>query len=150
MNKRWIPLLAITLLVAAMASAQLTGAPPQRGGRMGALLVQVLQPTPDQLAAWKQLREAQATAMKPLLQNARDLRSQLDTALKATTPDPATIGKLTLALRTARQAIRAQADDSKAKFEATLTPEQKTKFDALQAAGKAFRRPHLMGGMDKQ
>jgi Spy/CpxP family protein refolding chaperone len=148
MNKRWIPLLAIALLVAAMASAQpMTGAPPQRGGRMAAMLVAVLQPTPDQLTTWKQLREAQATAMKPLVQNARDLRGQLDTAMKATAPDPATVGKLTLELRTARQAIRALADDSKAKFVATLTPDQKTKFEALQAAGKAFRRPHAMGGM---
>jgi Spy/CpxP family protein refolding chaperone len=117
---------------------------------MGAVLVQVLQPTPDQLAIWKQLREAQATAMKPLLQNARDLRGQLDTAMKATPPDPATVGKLTLALRAAREAVRAQADDSQAKFVATLTPEQKTKFEALQAAGKAFRRPHAMGGMAPQ
>ena len=150
MNKRWIPLMAIALLGAAMASAQMGGAPPQRGGRMGALLVQVLQPRPDQLATWKQLREAQATAMKPLVQNVRDLRDQLDTAMKATPPDPATVGKLTLSLRAARQAIRALADDSEAKFVATLTPDQKTKFEALQAAGKAFRHPHAMGGMGQR
>lgn len=150
MNKRWIPLLAIALLVAAMASAQMGSAPMQHGGRIGALLVQVLQPTPDQLATWKQLREAQATAMKPLVQNAHDLRGQLDAAMKATPPDPATVGKLTLELRAARQAIRALADDSEAKFVATLTPEQKTKFEALQAAGKALRRQHAMGGMSQR
>jgi Spy/CpxP family protein refolding chaperone len=136
MNKRWIPIVAVvTLLCAAIASAQpMMGAAPQRP-RRGAALAEYLQPTPEQATAWKQLRSDTAAAMKPLAQNAQDLRKQLDVAMSATSPDPAAIGKLTLALRSAREQLRSAHDASEAKFVATLTPEQKAKFDAFKAAG---------------
>lgn len=136
MNKRWIPIVAVvTLLCAAIASAQpAVGTPPQRAGR-GAALAEYLQPTPDQVTAWKQLRSDAAATMKPLAQNAQDLRKQLDVAMSATSPDPATIGKLSLALRSVREQMRSARDASEAKFVATLTPEQKAKFDAFKAAG---------------
>jgi Spy/CpxP family protein refolding chaperone len=141
MNKRWILIVAVvTLLCAAVASAQpAPGTPPHRAGR-GAALAEYLQPTPEQIALWKQLRSDSAATMKPLAQSVQDLRKQLDVAMSATSPDPAAIGKLALALRSARDEMRSARDASKAKFVATLTPEQKTKFDAMQAAGGFLRQ----------
>lgn len=135
MNKRWILIVAVvTLLCAAMASAQpIMGRTPQRAGR-GAVLAEYLQPTPEQITAWKQLRSETAAAIKPLVQSAQDLRKQLGVAMSATSPDQAAIGKLTLALRSARDDVRSARSTSKAKFVATLTPDQKAKFDALEAA----------------
>ena len=135
MNKRWILIVAVgTLLCAAMASAQpMMEKTPQRAGR-GAVLAEYLQPTPEQITVWKQLRSDTAAAMKPLVQGAQDLRKQLGVAMNAPSPDPAAIGKLTLALRTARDEVRSARSESQAKFVATLTPDQKAKFDALEAA----------------
>ena len=140
MNKRWILIVAVaTLFCAAVGSAQpAMGTPQQRAGR-AAVLAEYLQPTPEQITTWKQLRSDTAAAMKPLAQSAQDLRRQLDAATSAPSPDPATIGKLTLALRSARDQMRSERDASKAKFVATLSPEQKTKFDALQAAGSFLK-----------
>lgn len=147
MNKRWILILAVvTLLCAAIASAQpAPGANPQRAGRAAAL-AEYLQLTPEQVTAAKQLRSDTAQTVKPLARNARDLRKQLAAAMSATTPDTATIGKLTLALHAAREQVRSAVDASKAKFAATLTPDQKAKFDALEAAG-GFLKHRRQGAM---
>jgi Spy/CpxP family protein refolding chaperone len=147
MNKRWILIVAVvTLFSAAVALAQpAPGTRQQRAGR-GARLAEYLQLTPEQAAAAKQLRSDTAAAMKPLVQNAQDLRKQLDAAMSATSPDAAAIGKLTLALRTARDEMRSARQASEAKFVALLTPDQKAKFDAFQAAA-GFRRHRGQGAM---
>jgi Spy/CpxP family protein refolding chaperone len=147
MNKRWILIVAVvTLLCAAIASAQpAPGTQPQRAGRAAAL-AEYLQLTPEQITAAKQLHSDTAAAMKPLVQNAQGLRKQLDAAMSATSPDPAAIGKLALALRTARADVRSARQASEAKFVAMLTPDQKVKFDAFQAAA-GFRRHRGQGAM---
>jgi Spy/CpxP family protein refolding chaperone len=146
MNKRWVPIAAaVTLFCATMVSAQpAAGTPHGRGGR-GAVLANYLQLTPDQITAWKQLRKDEATEIKPLAQNARDLRQQLDAAMNATPPDPATVGKLSLELRSLHEQIRTAREASTAKFAATLTPEQKVKFDAFQAALKTMGQGRRSG-----
>jgi Domain of Unknown Function (DUF1520). len=143
MNKRWILIFAVvTLLCAAVASAQPgPGMHPMRAGRAAAL-AEYLQLTPEQITAAKQLHSDEAAAIKPLIQNAQDLRKQLGEAMKATSPDAAAIGKLTLALHSARDQVRTTHEASKAKFVALLTPEQKAKFDAMEAAGGFMRHRH--------
>lgn len=129
---------AALLLVAAMATAQpIPNAQNPGGGR--AVLVAYLQLTPDQIAAWQQIHKDTAAAVKPLATQAHDLRTQLEAAVKAASPDPAAIGKLTLALHSVREKIRATRSDSKDKLLALLTPEQKTKFEAFEAAKAAMR-----------
>lgn len=129
---------AALLLVAAIATAQpIPNAQHPGGGR--AALVHYLQLTPDQIAAWQQIHKDTAAAVKPLATQAHDLRTQLEAAVKATTPDPAAVGKLTLALRSVREQVRATRSDSKDKLLAVLTPEQKTKFEAFEAARAALR-----------
>jgi Spy/CpxP family protein refolding chaperone len=139
MKARWISIAAAALvLVAAIATAQpLPNAHNPGGPRAG--LVAYLQLTPDQITAWQQIHKDTAAAIKPLASQARDLRTQLEAAVKAGSPDPVAIGKLTLALRSVREQVRAARDESKTKLLAVLTPEQKTKFEAFEAARGAMR-----------
>ena len=125
MNVRSITVAFVTLLIATTAMAQ------QRVG-------QYLQLTPDQIASWKQIRADEAAALKPLVANARELRTQLADAIKAN--DQAAAGKLTLEIAAVREQIRASREASKAKLEAVLTPDQKTKFEAFQAAVEFLKK----------
>jgi Spy/CpxP family protein refolding chaperone len=130
-------LIAILLiLIAAVAIAQ-------PAARPGAVLAKYLDLTPDQAAAWKQIHTDTAAVVQPLATTERATRKQIETALQAATPDPAAIGKLTITLHATRDQIRAAHEASKAKLVAVLTAEQKTKFEAFEAAakfGRAARR----------
>ncbi|HYM61644.1 MAG TPA: periplasmic heavy metal sensor [Thermoanaerobaculia bacterium] len=143
MKARCISVAAVALLLtAALATAQpLSNAQNPGAGR--ARLVAYLQLTPDQITAWKQIHQDTAAAVKPLVEQARDLRTQLGAAVKAATPDPATVGKLTLEIRSVREKIHATRSESKDKLLAVLTAEQKTKFEAFLAARASMRhRPN--------
>ena len=131
MKMRLIAPLAI-LAIAAAAFAQ--PAPPIRR------IIQYLDLTPDQIAAWKQIHTDTAEKVRPLATTARETQKQLKDALESPSPDPATVGKLAIALHATRGQIRAARADERAKLVATLTPEQKTKFEALEAL-KKLRRP---------
>ena len=124
MNFRSITILLVALFVAVGAMAQQP--------KPAAVLAQYLQLTPDQAAAWKQIRSDAVTAAKPLVADLRDLRQQLAAAVKAN--DEAAAGKLTLQIALAREQLRAAREAANAKLEAVLTPDQKTKFEAFQAA----------------
>ena len=97
-----------------------------------ARLARYLDLTPDQIAAWKQIHADTAPIIQPLAASARETRQQLKAALQATTPDPATVGKLAISLHATREQIRAARAAEREKFVALLTPEQKAKLDALQ------------------
>lgn len=133
MKTRLIAALAI-LAVAAAAFAQ-PAAPPR-----ARILAKVLDLTPDQIAAWKQIESDAAATIKPLATSARETRQQLQAALQAPSPDPAAVGRLAIALHATREQIKNVRADVHAKLVATLTPEQKTKFDALEEAAKLRRR----------
>ena len=134
----------VVLLTAVVAMAQRgPGGPPPDGGEVA--LARYLQLTPDQIASWKQIHMDTAEAMKPLAETARGLREQIDTALDAATPDPLAVGKLAVSLDAVRDQMKALREDSQSKRLAVLTPEQKTKFEAFEAAAafmKHSRRPN--------
>lgn len=141
MKTRWIPLAtAVILLAAAVAVAQPVPPGGPRSARPQAALAAYLQLTPDQIAAWQQIHKDTAAAVKPLADNAGDLRKQLEATVKAASPDPATVGKLVLSLHSVRDQIRTARENSKTKLLAVLTPEQKTKFEGFQAAAGFMRR----------
>ena len=137
MKTRTIGIGIALVMIAGMAFAQAPAGPPRPGL---AALVNYLQLTPDQKAAWRQIHQETAAAIKPLRENAIDLAKQLHTAVTASTPDQAAIGKLALALHSVRDEIRTTRKSSEEKLAAVLTAEQKTKFEAFLAAGKAIRR----------
>jgi Spy/CpxP family protein refolding chaperone len=131
MKTKFIAALAL-LLVATAAFAQ----QPSRAAR----LARYLELTPDQIAAWKQIHTDTAAIVQPLEATAHSTRTQLEAALKAATPDPAAVGKLAIALHATREQIRTARADARTKLVAVLTPEQKTKFEALEAWEK-LRKP---------
>jgi Spy/CpxP family protein refolding chaperone len=139
MRMRWIAVAAaIVLLTCATAMAQpapLAG--PHPGGAR--VLAAYLQLTPEQIASWKQINADTAAAVKPLIANARDLEKQLNAAVQAASPDPAAVGKLALSVHSARNQIRAAHEESRSKLVALLTPEQKVRFEAFQAAVEFVR-----------
>lgn len=132
------------LMTAAVAVAQRgPGGPGPDGGQVA--LARYLQLTPDQIESWKQIHTDTAEAMKPLAQNARGLREQIATALDVASPDSAAVGKLAVSLDAVRDQMKALREESQSKRLAVLTPEQKTKFEAFEAAAafmKQNRRPH--------
>jgi Spy/CpxP family protein refolding chaperone len=113
---------AIILVIVAASPAQ----PHAAGARV---LGKYLQLTPDQVTAWKQIDSDTAATIEPLVTQARDLRKQI-----AAATDPVEVGKLTVSLRAVGDQIRAARQSTKTKLAATLTPEQKTKYEAFEAA----------------
>jgi Spy/CpxP family protein refolding chaperone len=120
MNTRFIAALAILAATAAFAQPR------------AARLAHYLDLTPDQIAAWKQIHTDTAALIQPLAASAHETRTQLKAALESASPDPTAVGKLAIALHATRTQIRDARADARAKLEAVLTPEQKTKFEALK------------------
>jgi len=137
MKKLTIGIAALFVAAAAMAQT----APPPAPPRAAKALADYLQLAPDQISAWKQINQDTAAAVRPLAENARDLHAQLQDALNAATPDPAAVGKLALSMHGVQEQIRTLREDAQNKRIALLTPDQRTKFDAFQAAARTIRQP---------
>ena len=144
MKTRHTFLALAALLVALSAAAQpFPPAGPHAMNRR-AELAKYLALTPEQITAWQQIGQEEATAIKPLVANVRDLEAQLKTALEAATPDALAVGKLAVSIHSAREQIRAANEGAKAKRIAVLAADQKVKFDAFHAALQ-FVRPGRAG-----
>src|SRR5512142_2216073 len=145
MKKYFVAMVALALMTG-LAFAQMG---PQHPQRPQAVLAQYLQLTQEQITAWQQIDKDTAAAVKPLSENARNLRKQVETALQGTNPDPAAVGKLVVAADAARDQIKSLQDAAKAKRLALLTPDQKAKYDAFEAATEFLRAnrpgPQMMG-----
>jgi Spy/CpxP family protein refolding chaperone len=96
----------------------------------------------DQQTTWKSLFEKHKEETQPLRQEGRDLHQRLKAALNAENPDPAAVGAATLALKEHRAKMKAAHEAFTAQLTGTLTPEQKTKFEAFKSA----HRWHRHGG----
>jgi Spy/CpxP family protein refolding chaperone len=90
--------------------------------------------TEEQQASWKSLHEQHKTEMEPLREEGRELHERLRAAIEAENPDPTAVGTATLALKQHREKARAARQAFKEKLTSTLTPEQKTRFDAFKAS----------------
>lgn len=136
-------ILSVTALAAGVlgAGALLMAAGPQDAARQGRgpdgrfqRMAEYLGLTEDQQAAWKSLQEQHRAEMEPLRQEGRELHERLKAATDAENPDPTTVGAATLALKQHREKARAAQQAFTEKLTSTLTPEQKTKFDAFKAS----------------
>ncbi len=155
---RWggLAMLIAAAAGAGVASAQdAPGGPKPRGHRMGPgghdRMASYLGLTEDQKAQWKAAHDQLRATMQPLFKQMQDQRQQLRAALDQATPDPAAVGQLMIATRALGQKIHAARQAMQTQLEATLTPEQKTKFDALKATqgmgrGFGFRGHRGPGG----
>ena len=122
-------------LGASMAGAQPAEGPGKGGpGRfMADRMGRALNLSDEQKASFQKALEQQRPQMQALHQQLRDNHQKLDDALKGDNPDPASVGQLVIqghALMKRGGALREQAKQA---LRGLLTPEQQTKFDALES-----------------
>ena len=71
--------------------------------------------------------------MEALHKQMRDNHQRLDAALKGENPDPRTVGQIVIQGNALRKQAEAQREQGSQALRGLLTPEQQTKFDALQS-----------------
>lgn len=102
--------------------------------------------TEEQQAEWKSLQEQHRAEMEPLRQEGRELHERLRTATEAENPDLTAVGAATLALKQHREKAKAAREAFTEKLTSTLTPEQKTRFEAFQASHRGGYGKHGVKG----
>ena len=120
-----------------------------RLGRMA----EYLELSDQQRESARQLFQSYAEKVRPMREGQRGVREQLRTALDAPNPDPAQVGRLMIQIHDAREQVRAARKEMDRSFAALLTPEQRTKYDALKDARdsfgpRRFGRGHRHGGAE--
>lgn len=91
--------------------------------------------TADQKAAWEAIRAETHETIEPLHEQGQALAAQLES-----TNDAVGIGNLVLQLRAVSSQIEAAREAGDAKFAATLSADQKVKFEAFEAASQFLHR----------
>ena len=131
------------LLIAAIATSVVAqprrpidrhDAPPPPNGDA---LVNYLNLTADQKAAWAAARTAFETTVAPLHDKIESTQNQLRQLMDSKSNDATAIGTLMIAIRDGHDQIKAQHDALDAKLESVLTADQKTMFAAFRAARAA-------------
>jgi Spy/CpxP family protein refolding chaperone len=141
--KRIAVILALVLATATTGFTQ-QGPPPGGGPPRPAgpdPLVAYLNLTAEQKTAWDSARAAFETAAQPLFEKQREAQEQLGTLLDSKSADACAIGTQMIAIRTIGDQIKAAHDALDAKFESLLTADQKSKYEAFEAAVQ-FLRDH--------
>jgi Spy/CpxP family protein refolding chaperone len=130
-------LIVVTILGAAFgalpAAAQPAGDGPGHGRHRARAIVDYLDLTPEQQEQWKALREQHREEMKGLREDGRDVRQRLRESLEADAPD-AVVGEAAKAAHAHRQRMDQARKAFGGELRSVLTPEQREKFDAFQAA----------------
>ena len=127
--KRILVLTTITLVAAVSIFA---GQRPRReeGGELG----HYLQLTADQRATWDSARANFEASAGPLFEKHHALMEQVETALQSKSSDACSVGSNLIAAQAVGEQIRAAKEVLQQKQASVLTPEQKTKFEAFNAA----------------
>lgn len=124
-------------LLAIPASAQNAPGPRLPGCNDPRGIARYLRLSQEQATAWRTLREDLRDAVKPYADAIEPLREELGGLLEATSPDACTVGGVVVAIDVQHDQIDALHTAYESDFEALLTPEQLTKWEALQAACQA-------------
>jgi len=130
---------------AMMAGPLLAAEPPARPGRPGGPgpmdgMARYLGLSEDQKAQIAERRKQERSTVGPVFEKLRASREKLRAALDAAAPDAATVGSLAIEAHRLQEQLKSRRDANEKEIRALLTPEQQTKFDALQA---------LRGGPDR-
>jgi len=83
----------------------------------------------EQKAQLKQIHEQQREVMKPLVEQQKQLRDQMEQFLASGKPDATRIGQLQIQLFALRGQFRAQREKMQQEFVNVLTPEQKAQWE---------------------
>jgi len=94
--------------------------------------------TAQQQASWETIQTNLRASIQALHEQQRTLNQQLREAVEAGT-DAAAIGNLVLQVRGIQSQIDTARDAAETQFAATLTAEERTKFEALLAAAEYLR-----------
>jgi protein CpxP len=105
------------------------------GGHHGFAAFGKLDLTDDQKKQIRELMQDQRDAMKPLRQQEMEARKELREAIDGGA-DATRVGQLTLALEGIRKQVRARHEAARDQIVSLLTPEQKEKYEELQAERK--------------
>jgi Spy/CpxP family protein refolding chaperone len=142
--KKTSGILILGLAVAAGGAAVGLSAEGREGGdraaRRAEWLAKELNLTEEQKASWRAMHEQHLSEMQPLRDEGRALHEKLRAALQAERPDPQVVGEATIALQQHRQVVEAARKAYHEKLAKELTPEQRTKFDALAESHRMKHR----------
>jgi Spy/CpxP family protein refolding chaperone len=133
-NMKRIVIALSVALVATLAIAQEPGRVFVHGpGLEGDGIVSALNLSTDQKVQWDAIHQQLEASMKPLFDQHRAAEQQLNAAADASNPDATSVGRAYLAMRDVGKQIKAAHESAKSKIDAILTPDQKSKFDAIHA-----------------
>lgn len=142
-------------LLTGIALAQPPGPGPRMRARGTALQAGALKTelglTDDQVTQLRALRRKQAEEMKTVGQQMRDEGKRLRELMASSGPDPAAVGKQTLALRALREQARAKRGAFQEQARALLTPQQRDKLKEMEASrdlAPAMRQARILGLLD--
>jgi len=150
----WMAALVGSLAVAAAGMGQANDGQQARGaggpgrhfgaGHRGERIERELNLTDKQKAAWKQIHDAHFQSIKPLIDQERQIHTQIREQLDSGNADAEAIGKLMISAHDVGKQFQASRDELDAKLSQVLTPDQKTKFDAMKQ--RRMERRHGFGG----
>lgn len=156
MKRKHLIIAAIAVLaLTTIAFAQGFGDRPfGRGdGRRGAIMHErvavVLDLSEDQLAKWKAIQTATHQKMEPLATQRQANAAALRAEMASGQPNAQKVGELMIANRQIADEMKGLREQSRAQFEAILTPEQKAKHDELKALRGDRRGPGGRRGMGR-
>ncbi len=92
--------------------------------------------TEDQVARLHQVQRDRLQQMRPAVRQIAEQQHALDQELQSATPDPATVGRLTLEIRELRQRTPMSRDVLRQQALSILTPDQQARLDTLNEAMK--------------
>ena len=133
MKRTLFTLSLVALVVAATAVVAQEKMRMEMGGGEMAAIVDALQLTPSQQAVFDSAHADFKAAAQPLLDKQRALGRQIETDLKSKSADACAIGGEMIAQHAITDQVLALHEQLKAKVSAVLTPEQKTKLEAISS-----------------
>ncbi|HTR02459.1 MAG TPA: Spy/CpxP family protein refolding chaperone [Thermoanaerobaculia bacterium] len=126
-------LCAAAIVAQTRSDAVLGGGPGPHGpgGPCSDQLVSYVGLTADQQTALTALRQQTADTIQPLAEQAGSLGQQIDLAIAAGNADPCAIGGLAVQIAGIRSQIDAARKAAEAAFVASLTSDQKARYDTF-------------------
>jgi len=124
---------AAAIVAQTRSDAVLGGGPGPHGpgGPCGDQLVSYVGLRADQQTALTALRQQTADTIQPLAEQIGSLHQQIDLAIAAGNPDPCAIGALDIQIAGIRSQIDAARKAAEATFAASLTSDQKARYDTF-------------------
>lgn len=137
-RKHLIIAAVVVLALTTIAFAQGFGGRPfgrgdgQRGAMMRERVATVLDLSDAQVAKWNAIQTATHQKMEPLAEERRANGAALRAEMGTEQPNAQKVGELMIANRKIAEQMKSLREQSRAEFEAILTPEQKAKHDQLK------------------